>query len=67
MPPTVEVAIAYRVPVPRFWSLQNSRDMASDVTSAGEAMIGIAFEPGMDPNLAVVSTTKHENEVVIST
>ena len=43
MPPTVEVAIAYRFPVPPFWSLQNLRYMASDVTSAGEAMIGIPF------------------------
>ena len=29
--------------------------MASDATSAGEATIQIIFEPGTDPNVAVVN------------
>ena len=67
-PPTVEVAIAYpgssanvlvdSVLIPLEQSIngvQNMRYMASDATSAGEATIRIYFEPGTDPNLAVVN------------
>ena len=35
--------------------VQNMRYIASDATSAGEATIRIYFEPGTDPNLAVVN------------
>ena len=34
--------------------VQDMRYMASSVTSAGEATIQIIFEPGTDPNVAVV-------------
>jgi HAE1 family hydrophobic/amphiphilic exporter-1 len=67
-PPTVEVAIAYpgasaEVLVDSTLILlersingvQNMRYMASDATSAGEATIRIYFEPGTDPNIAVVN------------
>ena len=67
-PPTVEVAIAYpgssatvlvnSVLIPLEQSIngvKNMRYMASDATSAGEATIRIYFEPGTDPNLAVVN------------
>jgi hydrophobic/amphiphilic exporter-1 (mainly G- bacteria), HAE1 family len=67
-PPTVEVAIAYpgssaevlvdSVLIPLEQSIngvQNMRYIASDATSAGEATIRIYFEPGTDPNLAVVN------------
>ena len=74
-PPTVEVAIAYpgasakvlvdSVLIPLEQSIngvQNMRYMASDATSAGEATIRIYFEPGTDPNLAVVNV---QNRVTI--
>jgi len=35
--------------------VQNMRYMSSDATSAGEATIRIYFEPGTDPNIAVVN------------
>ncbi len=35
--------------------VQDMRYMASDATSAGEATIRIYFEPGTDPNIAVVN------------
>src|SRR5271170_269023 len=35
--------------------VQGMRYMASDATSAGEATIRVVFEPGTDPNQAVVS------------
>jgi hydrophobic/amphiphilic exporter-1 (mainly G- bacteria), HAE1 family len=67
-PPTVEVFITYpgasaEVLVDSTLILlersingvQNMRYMASDATSAGEATIRIYFEPGTDPNIAVVN------------
>src|SRR5579864_2926355 len=76
-PPTVEVAIAYpgasaevlvdSVLIPLEQSIngvQNMRYMASDATSAGEATIRIYFEPGTDPNLAVVNVQNRVNIVV---
>ncbi len=67
-PPNVEVTIAYpgasanvlvdSVLIPLEQSIngvQNMRYMVSDATSAGEATIRIFFEPGTDPNLAVVN------------
>ena len=76
-PPTVEVAIAYpgasaevlvdSVLVPLEQSINgvpNMRYMASDATSAGEATIRIYFEPGTDPNLAVVNVQNRVNIVV---
>src|SRR5947209_15943323 len=74
-PPTVEVAIAYPgasanvlvdsvlIPLERAINgVQNMRYIASDATSAGEATIRIYFEPGTDPNLAVVNV---QNRVAI--
>jgi HAE1 family hydrophobic/amphiphilic exporter-1 len=76
-PPTVEVAIAYpgasaevlvdSVLIPLEQSIngvQNMRYIASDATSAGEATIRIYFEPGTDPNLAVVNVQNRVNIVV---
>ncbi len=73
-PPTVEVAIAYpgasanvlvdSVLIPLEQSIngvQNMRYIASDATSAGEATIRIYFEPGTDPNLAVVNVQNRVN------
>ena len=40
------------------------RYMASDATSAGEATIRIYFEPGTDPNLAVVNVQNRVNIVM---
>src|SRR4051795_10852934 len=67
-PPTVEVAVAYpgasanvlvdSVLIPLEQSIngvQNMRYIASDATSAGEATIRIYFEPGTDPDIAVVN------------
>ncbi len=67
-PPTVEVFITYpgasaAVLVDSTLILleraingvQDMRYMASDATSAGEATIRIYFEPGSDPNMAVVN------------
>jgi HAE1 family hydrophobic/amphiphilic exporter-1 len=76
-PPTVEVAIAYpgasaevlvdSVLIPLEQSIngvQNMRYIASDATSAGEATIRIYFEPGTDPNLAVVNVQNRVNIVI---
>ena len=76
-PPTVEVAIAYpgasanvlvdSVLIPLEQSIngvQNMRYIASDATSAGEATIRIYFEPGTDPNLAVVNVQNRVNIVM---
>jgi HAE1 family hydrophobic/amphiphilic exporter-1 len=76
-PPTVEVAIAYpgasanvlvdSVLIPLEQSINgvaNMRYIASDATSAGEATIRIYFEPGTDPNLAVVNVQNRVNIVM---
>src|SRR6187401_2796896 len=76
-PPTVEVAIAYpgasakvltdSVLIPLEQSINgvaNMRYIASDATSAGEATIRIFFEPGTDPNLAVVNVQNRVNIVM---
>src|ERR1044072_4359620 len=73
-PPTVEVAIAYpgasanvlvdSVLIPLEQSIngvQNMRYMVSDATSAGEATILIYFEPGTDPDIAVVNVQHRVN------
>ncbi len=73
-PPTVEVAIAYpgasanvlvdSVLIPLEQSIngvQGMRYIASDATSAGEATIRIYFEPGTDPDLAVVNVQNRVN------
>jgi HAE1 family hydrophobic/amphiphilic exporter-1 len=73
-PPTVEVAIAYpgasanvlvdSVLIPLEQSIngvQNMRYIASDATSAGEATIRIYFEPGTDPDIAVVNVQNRVN------
>src|SRR3954469_25010803 len=73
-PPTVEVAIAYpgasanvlvdAVLIPLEQSIngvQGMRYIASDATSAGEATIRIYFEPGTDPDLAVVNVQNRVN------
>src|SRR5579859_8109499 len=75
VPPTVEVAIAYPgasaevlvdstlIPLERAINgVQDMRYMVSDATSAGEATIRIYFEPGTDPNLAVVNV---QNRIAI--
>ena len=74
-PPTVEVVITYPgasaevlvdstlIPLERAINgVQDMRYMASDATSAGEATIRIYFEPGTDPNIAVVNV---QNRVAI--
>ncbi len=74
-PPTVMVFIAYPgasanvlvdstlIPLERSINgVQNMRYMASSATSAGEATIMIYFEPGTDPNLAVVNV---QNRIAI--
>jgi hydrophobic/amphiphilic exporter-1 (mainly G- bacteria), HAE1 family len=76
-PPTVEVAIAYPgasanvlvdsvlIPLERSINgVQNMRYIASDATSAGEATIRIYFEPGTDPNIAVVNVQNRVNIVL---
>src|SRR5689334_6134022 len=76
-PPTVEVAVAYpgasaevlvdSVLIPLEQSINgvpNMRYIASDATSAGEATIRIYFEPGTDPNLAVVNVQNRVNIVM---
>ncbi len=76
-PPTVEVAIAYpgasanvlvdSVLIPLEQSIngvQNMRYMVSDATSAGEATIRIYFEPGTDPDIAVVNVQNRVNIVL---
>src|SRR5690349_20196724 len=67
-PPTVQVAVAYpgasanvlvdSVLIPLEQAIngvQDMRYMASAATSAGEATIQIIFEPGTDPNVAVLN------------
>src|SRR5262249_43912756 len=44
--------------------VQNMRYIASDATSAGEATIRIYFEPGTDPNVAVVNVQNRGNIVL---
>lgn len=74
-PPTVMVFIAYPgasanvlvdsvlIPLERSINgVQDMRYMASSATSAGEATIMIYFEPGTDPNLAVVNV---QNRIAI--
>src|SRR5215510_11492978 len=76
-PPTVEVAIAYpgasanvlvdSVLIPLEQSINgvaNMRYIASDATSAGEGTIRIYFEPGTDPDLAVVNVQNRVNIVI---
>ncbi|GIW96421.1 MAG: multidrug transporter [Pirellulaceae bacterium] len=77
VPPTVEVAIAYpgasanvlvdNVLIPLEQSIngvQNMRYMVSDATSAGEATIRVYFEPGTDPDMAVVNVQNRVNIVL---
>jgi len=74
-PPTVMVFITYPgasaevlvdstlIPLERSINgVQGMRYMSSDATSAGEATIQIYFEPGTDPNLAVVNV---QNRIAI--
>ncbi len=74
-PPTVMVFITYPgasaevlvdstlIPLERSINgVQGMRYMTSDATSAGEATILIYFEPGTDPNLAVVNV---QNRIAI--
>jgi HAE1 family hydrophobic/amphiphilic exporter-1 len=76
-PPTVEVAIAYpgasaevlvdSVLIPLEQSIngvQGMRYIASDATSAGEATIRIYFDPGTDPNIAVVNVQNRVSIVI---
>src|ERR1700733_6067319 len=76
-PPTVYVSIAYpgasanvlvdSVLIPLEQSINgvaNMRYMVSDATSAGEGTIRIYFEPGTDPNLAVVNVQNRVNVVM---
>ena len=76
-PPTVVVAISYpgasanvlvdSVLIPLEQAIngvQNMRYMASAATSAGEAAILIFFEPGTDPNIAVVNVQNRINIVM---
>jgi HAE1 family hydrophobic/amphiphilic exporter-1 len=76
-PPTVEVAIAYpgasanvlvdSVLIPLEQSIngvQNMRYIVSDATSAGEGTIRIFFEPGTDPDIAVVNVQNRVNIVL---
>lgn len=44
--------------------VQGMRYIATDATSAGEATITIVFEPGTDPNLAVVMTKTRVDQVM---
>jgi HAE1 family hydrophobic/amphiphilic exporter-1 len=73
-PPTVQVSIAYpgasanvlvdSVLIPLEQSIngvQNMRYIVSDATSAGEATITIYFEPGTDPDVAVVNVQNRVN------
>src|SRR5215475_8964763 len=76
-PPTVEVAVAYpgasanvlvdSVLIPLEQSIngvQGMRYIVSDATSAGEATIRIYFEPGTDPDIAVVNVQNRVNIVM---
>lgn len=44
--------------------VQGMRYMATDATSAGEATINIIFEPGTDPNLAVIRVKTRVDQVM---
>ena len=44
--------------------VQDMRYISSDATSAGEATIRIIFEPGTDPNLAVVRVKTRVDQVM---
>lgn len=44
--------------------VQGMRYIASDATSAGEATIRVVFEPGTDPNLAVVRVKTRVDQVM---
>lgn len=44
--------------------VQGMRYMASDATSAGEATIRVIFEPGTDPNQAVVSVKTRVDQIM---
>ena len=44
--------------------VQGMRYIASDATSAGEATIRVIFEPGLDPNLAVVRVKTRVDQVM---
>ncbi len=44
--------------------VQDMRYIASDATSAGEATIRIIFEPGVDPNEAVVRVKTRVDQVM---
>src|SRR3984885_6172269 len=44
--------------------VQGMRYMASDATSAGEATIRVVFEPGTDPNQAVVSVKTRADQMM---
>jgi HAE1 family hydrophobic/amphiphilic exporter-1 len=46
--------------------VQGMRYLASDATSAGEATLRIVFEPGTDPNQAVVSVKSRVDQVMTS-
>lgn len=46
--------------------VQGMRYMASDATSAGEATLRLVFEPGTDPNQAVVSVKTRVDQVMTS-
>ena len=44
--------------------VQDMRYMATDATSAGEATINVVFEPGTDPNLAVIRVKTRVDQVM---
>lgn len=44
--------------------VQDMRYMATDATSAGEATINVIFEPGTDPNLAVIRVKTRVDQVM---
>ncbi len=76
-PPVVAVTLSYPgasaqvlveaalIPVERAINgVQGMRYMTSDATSAGEASIQVIFEPGTDPNLAVVNVKNRVDSVM---
>jgi HAE1 family hydrophobic/amphiphilic exporter-1 len=44
--------------------VQGMRYLTSDATSAGEATIQVIFEPGTDPNIAVVNVKNRVDQVM---
>ena len=44
--------------------VQDMRYMATDATSAGEATLNIVFEPGTDPNIAVIRVKTRVDQVM---